>query len=577
MLGLYFPFLSTDRLRNGRKAGDIPARRNAITTSAPAACKTGSDHSPVSYETRWDKTPVATIVPKGGVLRIIQINQTAHGFGIHPGQTLADAKSMAPQLITYNDNPKNDRRQLEALAIWADRFSPIVHIEGDDTLILDITGCKQLFGGEENLLHRAMEGVDDQGFAVRGAIADTPGAAWALCHAHRESFVISEPGQVVGDLAMLPVRSLRIDASTVEALHRVGVHEIASLLHLPRSSLTSRFGQALIDRIDQALGDLTEVLVPYRAPQVLKSSIHFGQPTDRLDILTESFRRTLEPFCEKLAKQVVGVQQMFATFYLSPGPTDSGRPDENALSGKQRHAKEHARKRSVTLPVNLAQPTRSVKHLFSLLLVALENQPLPAPAESLILWARELQPLDDWQEQLFTTDLHDERALGDLVDRLSVRLNSASVVSSKPANDHQPERAFQYVPLTDQGVHKRAHETVNRPHGTINATRAIKERAMGASRMDAPVMAARPLRLFSRPIEVSATAVVPEGPPISFRFQGHLYAVALSVGPERIETGWWRGPHLKRDYYRVTTQEGSRAWLFRERDTNHWFLHGWFD
>ena len=74
-----------------------------------------------------------------------------------------------------------------------------------------------------------------------------------------------------------------------------------------------------------------------------------------------------------------------------------------------------------------------------------------------------------------------------------------------------------------------------------------------------------------------ATAVVPDGPPIAFRFRGSQHTVAESVGPERIETGWWRGPHLKRDYYRVTTKKGQRFWLFRQRDTRRWFLHGWFD
>jgi len=87
----------------------------------------------------------------------------------------------------------------------------------------------------------------------------------------------------------------------------------------------------------------------------------------------------------------------------------------------------------------------------------------------------------------------------------------------------------------------------------------------------------RPLRLSPRAIEVAVTALVPEGPPIAFRFSGTQHTVVSSIGPERIETGWWRGPHLQRDYYRVATQSGRHAWLFRRRDTNQWFLHGWFD
>jgi protein ImuB len=85
------------------------------------------------------------------------------------------------------------------------------------------------------------------------------------------------------------------------------------------------------------------------------------------------------------------------------------------------------------------------------------------------------------------------------------------------------------------------------------------------------------LRLASHPVEIAATALVPDGPPICFHLRGTRHGVADSLGPERIETGWWRGPHVKRDYYRVVTEDGRRLWLFRERDTGRWFLHGWFD
>ena len=78
-------------------------------------------------------------------------------------------------------------------------------------------------------------------------------------------------------------------------------------------------------------------------------------------------------------------------------------------------------------------------------------------------------------------------------------------------------------------------------------------------------------------MRIVATSLVPEGPPISFHLYGRQHTVTHCVGPERIETGWWRGPHLKRDYYRITTASGHRFWLFRNRDTGRWFLHGWFD
>jgi protein ImuB len=85
------------------------------------------------------------------------------------------------------------------------------------------------------------------------------------------------------------------------------------------------------------------------------------------------------------------------------------------------------------------------------------------------------------------------------------------------------------------------------------------------------------LRLSSKPVPVTAMSVVPDGPPISFQLRGQRHTILESVGPERIETGWWRGPHVQRDYYRASLQDGRKAWLFRERRSGRWFLHGWFD
>jgi hypothetical protein len=89
--------------------------------------------------------------------------------------------------------------------------------------------------------------------------------------------------------------------------------------------------------------------------------------------------------------------------------------------------------------------------------------------------------------------------------------------------------------------------------------------------------AARPLCLKPRPVPIEVISVVPDGPPVRFRWHGGEHVIENSWGPERIETGWWRGPHVKRDYYRVETAAGQRFWLFRQTGTGKWFLHGTFE
>lgn len=87
----------------------------------------------------------------------------------------------------------------------------------------------------------------------------------------------------------------------------------------------------------------------------------------------------------------------------------------------------------------------------------------------------------------------------------------------------------------------------------------------------------RPIRLMRRPIPVDAVCLQSGGPPLRFHDCRGEYQVMNHWGPERIETGWWRGQLVGRDYWQVETITGSRLWLFRRLRDNKWFLHGLFD
>ncbi len=51
----------------------------------------------------------------------------------------------------------------------------------------------------------------------------------------------------------------------------------------------------------------------------------------------------------------------------------------------------------------------------------------------------------------------------------------------------------------------------------------------------------------------------------------------LLEGPERIETGWWDGREVARDYYVARDGSGAEIWVYRERLSPHsWYLHGVF-
>ena len=580
VLAIYIPFLSTDRLRtqdepNAGRASRVSGRTEGRRSDQERHKRSPSPHPVNGGSVASPLVPVATVAPHGQTLRLVHVNEAAQQAYVRPGQTLAEAKAVVPELVTFVDDAAADRRQLENLAVWAQRFSPTVHIEGEDTLLVDVTGCERLFGGEANQLRQALDGLAAQGFAARVAIADTPGAAWAIAHAHAESSVVAEPGMSVAYIAALPVWSLRIDRKTTDALFSVGVETIESLLHLPRSSLTSRFGEDLLDRLDQALGDLPELLSPYEPKPVMTSRLEFGGTTDRMEVLLEAVRQATSRLCEQLNRETAGVRRFFVTFDCPHVPGADG-----------------LQTRRATLEVSLSHATRSAGHLLSLLKVKLEGLRLPAPAEAVTVWARQVETLDDAQIELFETGSRDAKDLGDLLDRLIVRLGHEAVARPKLVSDYQPEYAFRYVPVIDfektEATKNPSRERLpltrspgGSPHsGAASAAlRRVKGKGAVASIFDWDFgfHAVRPLRLLRRPMAIAATSIVPDGPPIAFNLCGERHEVGDCVGPERIETGWWRGAHIRRDYFRVSTKAGRRCWMFRARDTGHWFLHGWFD
>jgi protein ImuB len=75
----------------------------------------------------------------------------------------------------------------------------------------------------------------------------------------------------------------------------------------------------------------------------------------------------------------------------------------------------------------------------------------------------------------------------------------------------------------------------------------------------------------------TAAPEIIHGPPLWFHFAGQQHHVVQVWGPERIETGWWRGRPVGRDYFRIETTAGRRFWLFRRLRDEKWFLQGMFE
>ncbi|MCR4413670.1 MAG: DNA polymerase Y family protein, partial [Thermoguttaceae bacterium] len=526
-----------------------------------------------------------------------------------------------------NEPPTADRQSLEALAQECLQFSPIVGVEegpAPESLFLDITGLEHLFGGEAALAHEVQRCLVQRGFVVRVAIADTLGTAWAVAHFGmvesateanhlrrpgtsqvdskgpspcRTEPVLVPPGATLVALRPLPVESLRLPDRIVALLHSLGLYRVGQLEPLPRAELAARFGPELVRRWDQAIGRLAEPVPVGQAPPKLAAKQSLEYPTTHRETIEAVFKQLLEHVAEMLIRAGRGAMRV-----------------QCRLECQQDQAIEFS--------VGLFEATVSARHLLDLVRVRLERVSLPSPVLGASVAVAETAPFHRRQGTLFPEGpaRQHPRLLAALIDRLSNRLGYGSVLRARLVAEAQPELAYCYeplvkaterrpvsniapLPLAGEGPGVRAASVTVPPGrrdpaagegpgvraasvtvppgrrdpaaGEGQAMRA-KSPSFHLRRDDEKKLLPRPLRLIS-PIPVASVALLPDGPPIRFRWKGEEHRVAHLWGPERIETGWWRGPMIARDYYRVETTTGRRFWLFRCRRNGRWFLHGMFE
>jgi protein ImuB len=478
---------------------------------------------------------------------------------------VVEAIAIEPRLKRFEYDPAGDIQGLRNLAEWASRFSPLVGLEDDpvpQSLLLDITGCAPLFHGEERLLDQVAEGLRRQGWNARIAIADTIGAAWALAH-YGPAQTLATGSQTELLLRPLPVSALRLPEETVECVNALGLECIGELIDLPRSSVPARLGPTLLNRLDQALGRAPEILVPYHPPPEIDAICPFEWPTDRREALRHALDWLTNHIHEKLSERHWGARQLECWLY-------------------------HEGIEPTRIALGLSRPSRASAHLRLLLHTRLERVVIPASVSGIRLCVSAAVPLDDAQADLLDDEhARDAAELAVLVDQLSSRLGHEAVTHPKVVADAQPECACCLEPAVSRRLGGTGGSSTSVPGPVFLGPTLVGKPSVppdeghATTSMIAPSVEAnppvRPLRLWRQPISVPAVSVVPQGPPLQFRWMGVDRRVASSWGPERIETGWWRGNDVHRDYYVVETTDGARFWIFRRRDDGKWFLHGCFD
>ncbi|MDX8527243.1 DNA polymerase Y family protein [Mesorhizobium sp. MSK_1335] len=482
--------------------------------------------------------------------RIAALDERAEALRLKRGMGIADARAMHPSIDVVEADAEADRRLLEGLADWCDRYTPLVAIDAEDGLFLDVTGCTHLFGGERAMQDEILARFFQQGFDVRAGLASTPGAAWAAARFHGDRIVAG--GEEEALLAPLPLSALRIAPETRASLESVGLRTAGAVMAAPRAPLARRFGAILLLRLDQALGRLDEAVSPRLPVAPLSVERHLAEPVMLTDDIERLVSRLAVALKTDLERRGEGARTLALLLFRVDG----------AIS---------------RIAVGTSRPMREprlIQKLFHERLTALEQNIDAGFGFDLVrLSVLSVAAFDLAQGDLTGETDDDDADIALFADRVRARLGEAAVLKPVVVESHLPERAVKTVPFAEVPQRRAPSKQSDRtaPPMTIYPPE-------------------RPVRLFRspEPIEVPATEI-PEGPPMNFRWRRALYRVARAEGPERIAAEWWRQlPGAEeaptRDYYRIEDSVGRRYWLYRQglyssasqAAPPRWFMHGVF-
>ena len=490
---------------------------------------------------------------------------------------MRDAHAMCPALLTRPRSAEAEAQFLAVLRRWAGKFSPWVAEEPPAALIVDLTGCAHLFGGESALLTVIAGDCADLGLTVQAGVADSAGAAWALARyagqdaaptrsgdaIDQEAYAtrsraakrrhwerggpapgvkapttpparIAAPGQTRQAIAPLPVAALRLYRDTAEGLARLGLRRIEDLIGQPRAGLARRFGRGLVKRLDQALGVEPEPISPAKPEAHFAVRLTLPEPIGLEDDILAALDRLLPRLERHLTAKGRGARRV---------RLECHRADHSLAAAE----------------VGLARPSANPDHIRPLLAMKLPEIDAGFGIDVVRVEATQTEPVHAHQHGGHAAAAARGQARRDgaqamelLIGRLGARIGMEVITRQHPADSHIPEKATQ----------------------TLAAAWSEPARDWPPPPTPRPILMWRP-----EPVTADDHPDLPQ----SFRWRRRTFETRAATGPERITPEWWLDePEWRsgvRDYWRVTTRSGERLWLYYAHGgalSPGWFCHGSF-
>lgn len=397
-------------------------------------------------------------------------------------------------------------------------------------LICEIRSSLKYFSGIE-LIHNKLEQLLGTQLKAWGLDSDflyaaSPTVTGSLLLARSgHKVLVYQKDNLRSALGKLPSEVLELDKDAARRLYNMGVRHLRDIWRLPGDGLRKRFGSNFVNQLNKALGKVAEPTRNYLPPPTFATCCELPYELECLDQLLPVADEMLLQLCDFLRRR-------------------------DLCTGHLLFSLLHEKRSCTEVPIGLRQASRSREHLMLLLETHFSKLTIPAPVTAIKLEVKSFDAFIAHSNSLLMEQgkpaaaQYNDNKLNQFIELLRIRLGEHHVKSINSVAQHCPEYASQQFDLRE----------LNEAPRTSSITGQV-------------ISNPRPFWLLQNPVQLTIR-------------RGKLYhrkAISIVSGPERIESYWWSGNDVRRDYYIAKEASGSRLWIYREKGAEkNWYLHGLF-
>jgi protein ImuB len=433
---------------------------------------------------------------------------------LQPGLAIATASALVADLITVARDSDREVQALEALALWAYRITPMVVIGEASTLLLEIGSCQRLHGDLSLLLDQVRLQLKERGHETAIAVAHTPKAAWLLA-------------QNPPPLAL--IGGVKLDERMLE--RQLSITAIGQL------PLPDKIVSRVLNMGIESLGRLLQFDAALLGKRLGADCIRYLQQLTG-HIPDPQTSLTLKPEFEQAIAFVDGIPNRQSLLFPMKRLLQS---QSDYLVARQLNCRalqfrfSDAHDIVASIDIELSRPHQRWKSFLDLSLLKLDQIELPELVFGVTLYSQHFLPAGAVSLQLFEEESASDEGHA-LLDKLASRLGADALQRISTGNSLWPEAATLQVALSDK-PEQMIEPAGERPTWLLPAPKPLREHN-GAL-------------IWKAPLEILR-------------------------GPERLESPPELGAVKRRDYFIARERGGRVCWIFRELDTQRWFVHGLF-